>query len=95
MLNLLCEHLEFAPCTEHNRISTYDPHLKRLGADRTWRTCYGIELTGKPLPIHHQNAFPLVMRPGLQDERATPTATPKSRSSGWRSGITLARSSCR
>ncbi len=25
VLNLLCEHIEFAPCTEHNRISTYDP----------------------------------------------------------------------
>ena len=31
VLNLLCEHVEFAPCTEHNRLSTYEPHLKRLG----------------------------------------------------------------
>ena len=31
VLNLLCEHVEFAPCTEHNRLSTYDPHLQASG----------------------------------------------------------------
>ena len=41
VLNLLCEHVEFAPCTEHNRLSTYDPHLKRLGAERRMATCVG------------------------------------------------------
>ena len=30
-------------------------------------TCVGIELTGRPLPLNHQNAFPLVMRPNTQD----------------------------
>ncbi len=67
VLNLLCEHIEFAPCTEHNRLSTYDPHLKRLGAERRMATCVGIELTGQPLPLNHQNAFPMVMRPHTQD----------------------------
>jgi hypothetical protein len=67
VLNLLCEHVEFAPCTEHNRLSTYDPHLKRLGAERLMATCVGIELTGNPLPLNHQNAFPLVLRPNTQD----------------------------
>ena len=67
VLNLLCEHVEFAPCTEHNRLSTYDPHLEALGATRRMATCVGIELTGKPLPLNHQNAFPLVMRPRTQD----------------------------
>jgi hypothetical protein len=67
VLNLLCEHVEFAPCTEHNRLSTYDPHLKRLGAERRMGTCVGMELTGKPLPLNHQNAFPLVLRPHTQD----------------------------
>ncbi len=70
VLNLLCEHVEFAPCTEHNRISTYVPHLKGLGVERLMATCTGMELTGKPLPINHQNAFPLVMRPGAQDNGA-------------------------
>ena len=55
------------PCTEHNRLSTYDPHLKRLGAESRMGTCVGIELTGRPLPLNHQNAFPLVMRPHTQD----------------------------
>ncbi|MDR3632556.1 MAG: CehA/McbA family metallohydrolase [Isosphaeraceae bacterium] len=67
VLNLLCEQVEFAPCTEHNRLSTYDPHLKRLGAERRMGTCVGIELTGSPLPLNHQNAFPLVLRPNTQD----------------------------
>ncbi len=67
VLNLLCEHIEFAPCTEHNRLSSYDPHLQALGAVEKMATCVGIELTGSPLPLNHQNAFPIVLRPGAQD----------------------------
>lgn len=67
VLNLLCEHIEFAPCTEHNRISTYEPHLKTLGAERLMATCSGMELTGNPLPVNHQNAFPLEFKPRTQD----------------------------
>jgi hypothetical protein len=70
VLNLLCEHVEFAPCTEHNRLSTYDPHLEHLGAALRMATCVGMELTGRPLPLNHQNAFPLVMRPHTQDNGA-------------------------
>jgi hypothetical protein len=65
--NILCEQIEFAPCTEHNRIDTYVPHLKRLGVEHLLATCSGIELTGQPLPLNHQNAFPLVFKPHLQD----------------------------
>lgn len=65
--SLLAEHIEFAPCTEHNRIDSYTPHLKRLGAEHLLATCTGIELTGLPLPINHQNAFPLLMKPRTQD----------------------------
>jgi hypothetical protein len=67
VLNLLCEHIEFAPCTEHNRLSSYGPHLKRLGSEHRMATCVGIELTGRPLPLNHQNAFPLILRPNTQD----------------------------
>ena len=70
VLNLLCEHIEFAPCTEHNRLSSYDPHLRLLGAERRMATCVGMELTGRPLPLNHQNAFPLVLRPHTQDNGA-------------------------
>jgi len=65
--NLLCEHIEFAPCTEHNRISTYTPHLKSLGVEHLMATCSGMELTGSLLPVNHQNAFPLVEKPHTQD----------------------------
>lgn len=67
VLNLLAEHLEFAPCTEHNRIDTYDDELRLLKAARHMATCTGMELTGALLPINHQNAFPLVHRPRTQD----------------------------
>ncbi|WP_253155708.1 CehA/McbA family metallohydrolase [Stieleria tagensis] len=65
--NLLCEHLEFAPCTEHNRISSYVPHLKAMQLLDQMATCSGMELTGRPLPINHQNAFPLHHHPHTQN----------------------------
>jgi hypothetical protein len=65
--NLLCEHLEFNPCTEHNRISSYTPHLERLGVAHLMATCTGMELTGSLLPVNHQNAFPLVEKRYTQD----------------------------
>ena len=64
---LLAEQLEFAPCTEHNRISSYTPHLQALKAVGRMATASGIELTGSSMAINHQNAFPLVMRPHQQD----------------------------
>lgn len=67
VLNLLCEQVEFNPCTEHNRVSSYAPHLKRLGVEHLFATCSGIELTGQPLPVNHQNAFPLKYQPRTQD----------------------------
>ncbi len=70
VLNLLCEHVEFAPCTEHNRLDSYTPHLKALGVERLMGTCTGIELTGVPLPLNHQNAFPLRLKPRTQDNGA-------------------------
>jgi len=75
VLNLLAEHIEFAPCTEHNRISTYTPHLKALRARSRMATCSGIEVTGLPLPLNHQNAFPLVRRQHTQNGGG-PTSDP-------------------
>lgn len=65
--SLLCEHVEFCPCTEHNRVSTYIPHLQQLGVEHLMATCSGMELTGQLLPVNHQNAFPLVYKPRTQD----------------------------
>ncbi|MEZ6136432.1 MAG: CehA/McbA family metallohydrolase [Pirellulaceae bacterium] len=67
VLNLLAEHIEFAPCTEHNRIDTYADDLEFLGVTPAMATCTGMELTGSPLPINHQNAFPLHRHEHEQD----------------------------
>ncbi|MFO0916554.1 MAG: CehA/McbA family metallohydrolase [Pirellulales bacterium] len=67
VLNLLAEQIEFAPCTEHNRITDYLPSLTQLRAVGHMATCPGMELTGSPLPINHQNAFPLIPHPHTQD----------------------------
>ena len=67
VLNLLAENLEFAPCTEHNRIDTYEDDLQVLQAAKCMATCTGMELTGSPLPVNHQNAFPLKRKPLTQD----------------------------
>lgn len=65
--NLVCEHVEYGPCTEHNRISTYAPHIKRLGIEKFFSSVPGMELTGKPLPLNHHNTFPLLRKPRTQD----------------------------
>ncbi|MEX1228729.1 MAG: CehA/McbA family metallohydrolase [Planctomycetaceae bacterium] len=67
VLNLVAAHIEFAPCTEHNRVSTYTPHIRRLGIEPFIATVSGMELTGQPLPLNHQNAFPLEYVPRTQD----------------------------
>lgn len=67
VLNLIGENIEFAPCTEHQRVDSYVPHLKMLKGEQWMSTCSGMELTGNPLPLNHQNAFPLVHKPRTQD----------------------------
>jgi hypothetical protein len=73
VLNLAAEHIEFAPCTEHNRISTYEDHIRSLKLQNHLATVSGMELTGKPLPLNHQNVFPLIMKPRTQDGGAPVT----------------------
>lgn len=67
VLNLLVEGIEFAPATEHNRISSYTPHLLRLGALDKLATASGMELTGTSLSLSHHNAFPLEHKPLQQN----------------------------
>jgi hypothetical protein len=74
VLNLVCEHLEFAPCTEHNRISTYQPHIDRLSIAKYISSVTGMELTGSPLPLNHQNVFPMKLKPRTQDGGGPVTA---------------------
>jgi hypothetical protein len=79
VLNLIGEHIEFAPCTEHNRISTYEHHLTQLRAKAFMATVSGMELTGTPLPFNHQNVFPLIFKPRTQDGGAPVTdASPET-----------------
>jgi len=67
VLNLAAEHVEFAPCTEHNRVSTYTDHLQALKLTGQLASVEGMELTGQPLPLNHQNVFPMRFRPRTQD----------------------------
>ena len=67
VLNLAAEHIEFAPCTEHNRVSTYEGHIESQNLGKFLATITGMELTGGPLPLNHQNVFPMVHRPYQQD----------------------------
>lgn len=67
ILCLVAEGLDFAACTEHNRIYTYRQRLKALGLEKTIATSDGIELTNNPGALNHQNAFPLRWRPFTQD----------------------------
>ena len=67
VLNLVAEQIEFAPCTEHNRVSTYQPHIDKLCIGTQLASVSGIELTSTPLPLNHQNAFPMKLTPRVQD----------------------------
>ncbi|HYE18350.1 MAG TPA: CehA/McbA family metallohydrolase [Tepidisphaeraceae bacterium] len=63
---LIAEGVEFAPATEHQRITSYKPYLKAMNAEQFMGTSDGIELTGTPLPLAHANAFPLKEVPRTQ-----------------------------
>lgn len=67
ILNLAAANIEFAPCTEHNRVSTYEQHISGLKLSKFIGTVTGMELTGTPLPLNHQNVFPMIHRPRTQD----------------------------
>lgn len=64
---LIAEGLDFAACTEHQRITTYRDKMKKMGVLELMATSDGMELTGTPLPLNHQNAFPLVPKPNTQN----------------------------
>jgi hypothetical protein len=73
VLNLLAEHIEFAPATEHQRVDSYIEHLRYFGATELMATTTGMELTGSPGDLNHQNAFPLDWIPRTQDGGAPET----------------------
>ncbi|WP_256009252.1 CehA/McbA family metallohydrolase [Desertivirga xinjiangensis] len=61
VINMAAAGVEFAPATEHNRISTYSNEIRKLGLTNFISSSTGIELSGRPGPgsINHQNSFPL------------------------------------
>jgi hypothetical protein len=75
IINLAGSGVEFAPATEHNRISSYTDEIKDLGLEAYLASAAGIELTG-PTGVNsgpnHQNAFPLTIQPGKQGAGAPP-----------------------
>ncbi len=67
ILTLLAEHIEYSPATEHQRIDSFTPILKQLRAEHLMGTAPGMELTGRVLPVNHQNSFPLIHKPRTQN----------------------------
>ncbi len=61
MYNLAGSGIEFAPATEHNRISTFTEHIEQLGLQKFIASAAGVELSGRPGPgdINHQNGWPV------------------------------------
>lgn len=68
VINMAAAGIEFAPATEHNRISSFTDEIKNIGLQEYIASCPGIELSGLPGPgaINHQNAFPLFIQEGKQ-----------------------------
>ncbi|MDG2124567.1 MAG: CehA/McbA family metallohydrolase, partial [Verrucomicrobiales bacterium] len=64
IINLVAEHIEFAPTTEHNRLYDWAPHIEALGLGGLIATVPGMELTGSK---QHQNMFPLKPERWRQD----------------------------
>ncbi|MBM3832310.1 MAG: hypothetical protein FJ403_03335 [Verrucomicrobia bacterium] len=67
IINLVAEHIEFAPATEHNRLYDWRPHIERLGLTNEIQTVSGIELTGSG---PHFNSFPFKPEHRTQDNGA-------------------------
>ena len=75
VLGIAASGVEFAPATEHNRITTFAPFIEAQHLEPFLRSTGGIELSGRPGPgpINHQNAFPLRVQEGIQDGGAPRT----------------------
>ena len=67
IINLVAEHIQFAPTTEHNRLFDWRPIIDRLGLADEIQTVPGIELTGAAA---HLNSFPFQPVPRTQDNGA-------------------------
>ncbi|EOR94217.1 hypothetical protein ADIARSV_2633 [Arcticibacter svalbardensis MN12-7] len=75
IINMVAAGIEFAPATEHNRISTYAEVIDSLKLSKFIKSAAGIELSGRPGPgsTNHQIAFPLLIQPGKRGYGAPKT----------------------
>jgi hypothetical protein len=67
--------IEFAPATEHNRITSFAPFIEKENLTAFLKSAGSIELSGRPGPgaTNHQNAFPLRIQEGRQSGGAPRT----------------------
>lgn len=72
IINMAAAGIEFAPATEHNNISTFTEDIKEAGLEEFIASCGALELSGQPLPLNHQNAFPLTIHHYTQSNGSPP-----------------------
>ena len=75
VLNLAASGIEFAPATEHNRISSYSGVIEQLGLQKFIASSPGVELSGRPGPgdVNHQIGFPVKIQDGKRGYGAPKT----------------------
>ena len=75
VINLAASGIEFAPATEHNRISTFTDVILQLGLQKYIASSAGVELSGRPGPgdINHQIGFPVKIQDGKRGYGAPKT----------------------
>jgi hypothetical protein len=75
IMNLAGAGIEFAPETEHNRISTFTDVIEQLGIQNFIASCPGVELSGRPGPgdINHQTGWPVKIQEGKRGNGAPKT----------------------
>jgi hypothetical protein len=68
VVGLAASGVEFAPATEHNRITTFAPYIEAEHLTAFLHSAGSIELSGRPGPgaLNHHNAFPLRVREAAQ-----------------------------
>lgn len=72
VLNLAAEDVQFAPSTDHQRLTDYKPVIKQLGLEPWLCTVAGEEISGPGGGGMHENAFPLIRHAHEQDNGGVP-----------------------
>jgi hypothetical protein len=71
--SLMCEGVDLAVATDHNRITDYRPYIHAAGGDDRLATMAGVEVTTAPPPSWgHFNAFPFAPPDRAPEDSAPP-----------------------